>query len=146
MKLSSRKVLVTSVIGLSSVAILVGFATYTKRNAPELSTITKYPELSYKASSPRGSAAGVVIPASCESNYNHVLRGPYYVLNGTGTNVPNAGRVIPDRAIRLNNGGCIWTNRDEFISRDPSNNQNFWTERAPVSGITRWTTGSFNGH
>jgi hypothetical protein len=143
MKPSSRKVLVTSVLGIASALVLFGVAAQTKSDTGSVPTITKYPELSYKASSPRGNAAGVVIPASCESNYDHALGAAYYAPAGSGTNVSNAGRVVASRAIRLAGYGCVWTSNEEFFSREYNS---VWSTRAVNAGMPRWSSGSYAGH
>lgn len=143
MKPSSRKVLVTSVLGTLSLVVLFGVTAQTKSGTGSVPTITKYPELSYKASSPRGNAAGVVIPASCESNYDHALGAAYYDPSGSRTNVPNAGEVYANRAIRLAGYGCVWTTNNEFFSREYGS---VWGTRAVNAGMPRWTSGSYAGH
>jgi hypothetical protein len=143
MKSSSRKVLVTSVLGVVSAVVLIGVSTQAVPNTSEFASITKYPELSYKASSPRGDAAGVVIPASCESNYDHALGAAYYDPSGARTNVPNAGEVYANRAIRLAGYGCVWTTNNEFFSREYGS---VWGTRAVNAGMPRWSSGSYDGH
>lgn len=137
--------LATTFLGIASVGVLL--ATHSDSISTQVGKNTSaFPELAYKSASPLGFGGGTALPASCESNYDHTNGAAYFGVNGTGTNVSNAGRVLAGRAIRLNNGGCVWTSADEFISRDATNSDSFWNVRSPNAGMPRWSSGSYNGH
>lgn len=136
----------TNTLLSASLAIFIvafGLVLTTDRYIP----LSNMPEYSYKASSPVGETGGISLPASCDTNYDHVLGTGFAMPNTAATNVTNAGSVAAGGYYRLWNAGCVYTpGASHFISRDATNNDAYWNTGYSAVGTYRWSTGSYNGH